>query len=95
MVDQSFRSIEHAVLNHFGLVEESFIELVNCLSKFARNGSAEQTAKVLQLLQICANRLRDQPTILEDFVQTQGSALHARELESKQRLSPAAYGIQS
>lgn len=95
LVDQSFRSIEHAVLNHFGLVEESFIELVNCLSKFARNGSSDQTAKVLQLLQICANRLRDQPTIFEDFVQTQGSSLHARELESKQRLSPAAYGIQS
>ena len=93
LVDQSFRSIEVAVLNHFGLVEESFIELVNCLSKFARNGSAEQTAKVLQLLQICANRLRDQPTILEDFIQTQGSVLHARELESKQRLAPSAYGI--
>lgn len=61
LVDQSFRSIDHAVLNHFNLVEESFIELVNCLSKFARNGSSEQTTKVLQLLQICANRLRDQP----------------------------------
>jgi brefeldin A-inhibited guanine nucleotide-exchange protein len=38
LVVQSFQSLEHAVNNHFGLLNESFIELVNCLSKFARNG---------------------------------------------------------
>lgn len=34
---QSFQSLEYAVINHFALLEESFPELVNCLSKFSKN----------------------------------------------------------
>lgn len=57
LVVQSFQSLEHAVINHFGLLNESFIELVNCLSKFARNGL--QSSKALSLLTVCASRLRE------------------------------------
>jgi hypothetical protein len=75
LVDQSFRSIEHAIQNHFNLLEENFVELVNCLSKFARNGSTEQTAKVLVLLQGCAKYLRDKPEIINNLITAQGQSL--------------------
>jgi len=41
LVVQSFQSLEHAVLNHFPLLEESFLELVECLSKFSQSTSAQ------------------------------------------------------
>lgn len=37
MVLQSFQSLDHAVKNHFKILENYFIELVNCLAKFAAN----------------------------------------------------------
>lgn len=39
LIEQSFQSIEFAVHYHFDLLEESFIELVNCLNKFSRCGT--------------------------------------------------------
>ena len=41
LVVQSFKSLEHAVCNHFELLEEVFIELVNCLGKFSQNGDPQ------------------------------------------------------
>ena len=44
--------------NHLDFGEENFIELVNCLAKFSKNGSASQTSKVLNLISKCADKLR-------------------------------------
>jgi len=59
--------LEHAVINYFELLEENFIELVNCLAKFSKNGSASQTSKVLNLISKCADKLRTQTSIFEYF----------------------------
>jgi hypothetical protein len=55
------------VINYFELLEENFIELVNCLAKFSKNGSASQTSKVLNLISKCADKLRTQTSIFEYF----------------------------
>lgn len=68
LVVQSFKSLEHAVCNHFELLEEVFIELVNCLSKFSQNGDPQQTAKAVDLLILCARRLREKPEIVESYM---------------------------
>jgi len=88
---QSFQALDYAVTNHFGLLEESLPELVNCLSKFSMN--PQQSTKALSLLKVCARRLSTSQ-IVEDYVEGQGRAVHQRDVEHMSRGAPA-YGIQS
>ena len=69
-------------MQHFPLLEESFVELVNCLSKFSRNGSGAWPAKALGLLRVCARQLRERPAVVDSYVSSQGQALHQRDLET-------------
>lgn len=84
LVVQSFQSLEHAVTNHFPLLEESFLELVTCLSKFAMNSSGQLQTKALNLLVVCARELRDRPTVIDGFVLSHGREFHLQDLESQE-----------
>lgn len=88
LVVQSFQSLEHAVLNHFALLEECFIELVNCLSEFSRNGAGQQSSKALGLLRVCARQLRSSQSIVDNYVQSHGQSLHQQDMKAN-----AVYGI--
>lgn len=94
LVVQSFKSLEHAVCNYSDLLEEVFIELVNCLGKFSQSGDPQQTAKAIDLLILCAKRLREKDEIVESYTTAQGQVIHTKFLESKARMKPI-YGIQN
>jgi hypothetical protein len=37
LVKQSFDALKHSMNTNFPLLEENFIELINCISKFSKN----------------------------------------------------------
>ena len=55
-------------MHHFPLLEESFVELVNCLSRFSRNASGAWAGKALALLRHCARQLEERPAVVDSHV---------------------------
>jgi hypothetical protein len=47
MVDKSFNALKYAVTTKFQLLEESFVELVNCLNKYSKNVFPKQSIEAI------------------------------------------------
>ena len=54
---QSFETLKQAVRKNFGLIEENFVELVNCLNKYTKNNYIKQAQEALELIDECAKHL--------------------------------------
>ena len=74
LVSQSFQALKIAVSQHFELLETNFVELVNCLNKYSMNTAfKKQSQEAQQLLEVCAQRLKDQPSLLNHFINKLGN----------------------
>ena len=50
------------------------MELVNCLNKYSMNTAfKKQSQEAQQLLEVCAQRLKDQPSLLNHFINKLGN----------------------
>jgi hypothetical protein len=47
LVNQSFQALKLAIINHFPLLEENFVELVNCLSKYSKNSFQKYSVEAI------------------------------------------------
>ena len=55
LVQQSFYALKIAVTEKFGLLENNFVELVNCLNKYSMNSMfPQQSQEAQRLLLACA-----------------------------------------
>ena len=55
LVQQSFLALKIAVTENFNLLEQNFVELVNCFNKYSMNSQfAQQSQEAQKLLLVCA-----------------------------------------
>ena len=57
LVVQSFETLKKAVKLNFQLLEDNFVELVNCLNKYTKNNFLRQAVEALDLIEECAGHL--------------------------------------
>lgn len=95
LVKQSFMALKAAVTEKFGLLEQNFVELVNCLNKYSMNSMfAVQSQEAQQLLLLCAKQLKGNGHLIDFFLTKQGSYFHQRDLENMSHYPPQ-YGIRA
>ena len=66
LVIQSFESLKRAVRQSFGVLEDNFVELVNCLNKFTKNNFLKQSSEALDLIDECAGHLAHRKEIVSN-----------------------------
>lgn len=77
LVKQSFQALKVAVTDKFGLLEQNFVELVNCLNKYSMNSMfAEQSQEAQKLLLLCAKQLKGNDHLIDFFLTKQGNYFH-------------------
>ena len=82
LVTQTFQALQSVVKNHFELLESDFVELVNCITKYANNGLFPAQAVLAQeLLCVCAEKLQT-GRIVATFVQKCGKAFFNSDQEN-------------
>lgn len=91
---QSFQSLEYAINNHFHIMEECFLNLVDCLGSFARHGDVDLQTKALNLLVTCAKELATRDQLVQSYIFDHGADLHAKDLENLKE-NPPMYGIKT
>lgn len=91
LVIQSFQSLDYGVKNHFSILSDNFIELVNCIAKFSL--SPAHTSQAQELLMICARKLSEDAEIINSHIQNHGHMLYMKDMENMKRIAPK-YGIQ-
>lgn len=57
LVVSSFETLKYAVKQNFGLIEDNFVELINCLNKYTKNNFIKQALEALELIDECAKHL--------------------------------------
>ena len=81
MVVQSFQSLEFAVQNFFPILEENFLDLVDCLGKFSMSSSPQIQQKAINLIVFCGNQIQQQPDMLSNFEYSNGREFHIKDIE--------------
>lgn len=79
---QSFQSLEYAITNFFHILEESFLELVDCLGAFARSSDIELRGKALSLVVTCAKELSSREVMFQSFIADHGAEFLARDQDN-------------
>lgn len=54
LVIQSFETLRKAVKSNFSVLEDNFVELINCLNKYTKNNYTKQSLEALDLIEECA-----------------------------------------
>jgi hypothetical protein len=57
LVVQSFDTLKISIKEAFPMLEDNFVELVNCLNKYTKNNFSRQASEALDLIQECARHL--------------------------------------
>ena len=78
---------------NFGMLEDYFVELINCLNKYTKNNYLKQSSEALDLIDECAKNLSSRKELVNNFIKLNGMTFYQRDRESMQRL-PQHYGIQ-
>jgi hypothetical protein len=78
---------------NFNLLEDNFVELVNCLNKYTKNNFLRQAIEALDLIEECAGHLAQRREIVTGFIKSSGMAFYQRDRESMARFPPH-YGLE-
>ena len=85
---QSFETLKKAIRLNFGLLEENFVELINCLNKYTKNNYLKQSFEALDLIDECAGHLAQRKDIVNNFVKISGASFYQRDRENMMRFPP-------
>ena len=81
------------VKDKFSLLENNFVELVNCFNKYSMNNMfPTQSCEAQRLLLVCAQHLKGNDSMIANFVQKQGNYFYQRDLENMSHYPPQ-YGM--
>jgi hypothetical protein len=75
-VVQSFETLKKAVKQNFSLLEDNFVELINCLNKYTKNNFTRQAVEAVDLLEECANHLASRREIVNGFIKSSGLSFY-------------------
>ena len=77
----------------FSLLDENFVELVNCLNKYSMNSLfSQQSTEAQELLLFCAQKLSGNEELVNTFIKQHGQYFVVRDMESMAQYPPQ-YGI--
>ena len=88
LVVQSFETLKQAVRQNFTLIEDNFVELINCLNKYTKNIFLKQSSEALDLIDECARHLSQRKDLVNSFIKLNGLAFYQRDRENMQRFPP-------
>ena len=74
------------------MLEDNFVELINCLNKYTKNNFLKESSEALDLIQECAMHLGTNRDIIANFIKMNGLNFYQRDRENMQRYPPH-YGI--
>ncbi len=95
LVQQSFFALKIAITEKLSLLENNFVELVNCLNKYSMNSMfPSQSSEAQRLLLTCAEHLKGNEQLINFFVTKQGDYFYQRDLENMSHYPPQ-YGLTS
>lgn len=95
LVQQSFYALKIAITEKLSLLENNFVELVNCLNKYSMNSMfPSQSSEAQRLLLTCAEHLKGNEQLINFFVTKQGDYFYQRDLENMSHYPPQ-YGLTS
>ena len=66
----------------FPLLEDNFVELINCLNKYTKNNFQKQSMEALELIDECAFHLGCKKDIINNFIKMQGMIFYQRDREN-------------
>jgi regulator of sigma D len=76
LVVQSFETLKKAVRQNFSVLEDNFVELVNCLNKYTKNNFTKQSLESLDLIDNCAQHLHKRKELVNNFIKLHGIAFY-------------------
>lgn len=93
LVVQSFETLKQAIRKNFGLIEENFVELINCLNKYTKNNFIKQAQEALDLIDECAKQLSKRKDLVQNFVKLQGAMFFQKDRDNMARFPQQHYGF--
>jgi hypothetical protein len=72
LVVQSFETLKMAIKQTFPLLEDNFVELINCLNKYTKNNFLKQSLEALDLIEECSVQLAYKRDIIQNFIKING-----------------------
>ena len=54
------------------MLEDNFVELINCLNKYTKNNFTRQSLEALDLIEECAQQLASRKELINAFVKMHG-----------------------
>lgn len=57
---------------NFGMLEDYFVELINCLNKYTKNNYLKQSSEALDLIDECAKNLSSRKELVNNFIKLNG-----------------------
>jgi hypothetical protein len=73
---QSFETLKKAVRSTFSVLEDNFVELINCLNKYTKNNYNRQSLESLDLIDECAQHLSQRKELINNFIKLHGIAFY-------------------
>lgn len=60
----------------FSVLEDNFVELINCLNKYTKNNYNRQALESLDLIDECAHHLSSRKELINNFIKLNGIAFY-------------------